>query len=226
MKRMHVVISLGVVAALAVAVPVLALSNGVSPPIKKAIKKEVARQIAAIQLSHGAEGKQGPEGKQGAQGVPGTPDTSKFFEKTESDARYVQGNPGGSASTAVYTHHIVLSNTGAFANVLNLPGGMEVKCASNDSTASYAKIESPNAFVGSLSYNEGTGTFINAGVYQGAATAAFGSAVYGTAQYQIMDSDGSTAPNRVLTITVTVLRNSAHQSGGPHCLAEAVVGPA
>src|SRR6478752_3145837 len=122
MKRRYVVLIVGLIAALAVVVPVLA-SGGLSPATKKAIKKEVARQIGKLPPGpEGKEGKQGPPGAPGAPGAPGTPDTSKFFEKTESDARYVQANPGGSPGSAIYSHHIVLSNTGAYATVLTLPG--------------------------------------------------------------------------------------------------------
>ena len=222
MKRRHIVVSLGVIAALAVVVPVLA-SGGLSPPTKKAIKKEVAKQIAKLPLPPGPEGKQGPPG------ATGTPDTSKFFDKTESDARYVQFNAGGSPAAAVYTRHIVLSNTGAYATVLTLPGGFEVQCASNDSTQGFAKIESSSNFVGSLQYTTTTAGYTeNTGVKKGASIAVFGSAVFGTAHFQIMDTDGTTPASRVLTITVTVMRNSVGGgvSGGPHCLAEAIVGPA
>jgi hypothetical protein len=40
----------------------------------------------------GATGPQGPQGPQGAQGPTGTPDTSNFFSKSESDARFVRGS--------------------------------------------------------------------------------------------------------------------------------------
>lgn len=224
MSRRNIVLLVGIVAALAIAVPVFA-SGALSPKTKRAIKKEVAKQIAKLHLPPGPEGKQGPPG---APGAPGTPDTSKFFEKTESDARYVQANPGGSPGSAVYSHHIVLPSTGNYTTVLNLPGGLEVQCASNDSTQNFARLESSSAFVGIVEYNTTTAGYRETtGVKKGAATAPFGGGAFNMARYQIMDSDGTTSPSRVWTITVTVLENNGFGvSGGPHCIAEAILGPA
>jgi hypothetical protein len=43
------------------------------------------------QGERGAQGERGVQGEQGEQGPVGTPDTSQFFTKTESDARFVRG---------------------------------------------------------------------------------------------------------------------------------------
>ena len=66
----HVVISLGVIAALAIAMPAFGISNS----IKKAIKKEVAKQISSAK---------GPAGSNGASGLDGT---ARAYAKVQSFA--------------------------------------------------------------------------------------------------------------------------------------------
>jgi hypothetical protein len=64
----HVVISLGVIAALAIAMPAF----GVSISIKKAIKKEVAKQISSAK---------GPAGSNGTNGTNGLDGTARAYAK-------------------------------------------------------------------------------------------------------------------------------------------------
>ena len=70
-KWSTVTIALAVIAALAIASPVL----GVSKSIKKAVKKEVTKQVAN---ATGPQGSQGPQGAQGIQGAPGL-DATRLF---------------------------------------------------------------------------------------------------------------------------------------------------
>jgi hypothetical protein len=69
MKRRYVFIGLAVIAALAIASPVF----GISSSLKKAIKKEVAKQVA------NATGPQGPPGQNGTPGSPGTPGSALAY---------------------------------------------------------------------------------------------------------------------------------------------------
>ena len=71
-KWIHVVIALGVIAALAIASPVFGVS------VKKLVKKEVAKQIAK------ATGPVGPPGTNGTNGTNGTDGTARAYARVVS----------------------------------------------------------------------------------------------------------------------------------------------
>jgi hypothetical protein len=70
-KWSHVVISLGVIAAIAIAAP----ASGISSSIKKAIRKEVAKQISK------ATGPRGPAGANGTNGADGAAGTARAYAR-------------------------------------------------------------------------------------------------------------------------------------------------
>jgi hypothetical protein len=207
MKRRHMIVGLAIVAALVVAVPVFGVTKGLSGATKKAIRAEVAKQVAKARGPIGpvgAEGTIGPTGPAGPAGIAGTP------------------------GAEVYTNYVSLPATGLSTTVLNLPEGLSVVCASNDSSASSVELETTGTLAGTVVYNTGT-TLQSTGVStKVGTTAAFGSSLVGTARYQIMNGVGPGAPTRIWTITATIVRASSPvgTSGGPHCFAEAVGGPA
>jgi hypothetical protein len=78
MKRRYVLTCLAVIAALAIASPVFGLPSS----IKKAIKKEVSKQLAGKTGPQGPQGSQGPPGDQGVKGntgSAGSPAASAFL---------------------------------------------------------------------------------------------------------------------------------------------------
>jgi hypothetical protein len=213
MKRRHLVLVLGVIAALAIAVPVVALQSGVSAPVKKAIKKEVARQVAKLKL---------PQGAAGRDGAPGTPGKD--------------GADGKDALTGdeVLTNHLTINPADGTTptTVLSLPGGFQINCYSNGTNSSFVKIENSTpgvTWAGTVTYNENGVTLQTDGISTHAGSEAlFGTDIFGTAHYQFMDTTTEAAPTRIWDVTVSIIRNSApaQVSGGPHCIAEAVSGPA
>jgi hypothetical protein len=213
MRRRHLIIGLAVIAALAVAVPVFAGSkNQITPAIKKAIKAEVAKQIAAATGPVGPVGPVGPPGSPGGTGPTG-----------DTGPAGIAGTPGAE----VYTNYVSLPTTSP-VTVLTLPEGLSVVCSSNNSSLSNVELESTGTVSGSVVYNTGT-TLQSTGVSTKAGTtAAFGASLIGTARYQVMNGVGPGAPTRIWTITATILRASSPigVEGGPHCFAEAVGGPA
>ena len=71
----------------------LADNSVTSPKVENGSLK--SEDFGANQLPAGATGPQGPQGPQGAQGATGTVDTSNFYDKAASDARFL-----GIAATA------------------------------------------------------------------------------------------------------------------------------
>ena len=69
MKRRYALIGMAAIATLAIATP----GFGLSKDLKKAISKEVAKQIAAVTGPQGPAGAPGAAGPTGAAGTPGTP---------------------------------------------------------------------------------------------------------------------------------------------------------
>ena len=206
MKRRYMILWLAIVAALAVAVPVFGVPKRLNSATKKAIKAEVAKQIAKVHGGPGAAGAAGLNGLPGPTGPAG-----------------IAGTPG----VEVYTYYVSLPTPSA-VTVLTLPEGLSVVCSSNNSSAGSVELESTGTLSGSLVYNTGT-TLQSTGVSTKAGTtAAFGASLVGTARYQIMNGVGPGAPTRIWTITATILRPSSPVGveGGPHCFAEAVGGPA
>ena len=97
--------------AAAAPVSVKACANKKSGALRLLTKGKCSRKERALSLSQtgpagatgpqgaaGSPGAQGPQGPTGVQGPNGTPDTSNFFTKSESDARFVQ--PGGTVNNA------------------------------------------------------------------------------------------------------------------------------
>jgi len=81
----------------------------------------------------GVAGPQGPSGPPGATGPAGTTDTSQFYTKAESDARFVQGS-------GVLTRIAPLTTTDGATNVLADVAGMgklEVECALVNTAVKY-----------------------------------------------------------------------------------------
>ena len=174
-RRWQLVAGLAVVAALAVAVPVLARSAGLSAAVKQAIRKEVARQVDK------AVGPQGPAGLPGAPGHPGAPgpagetgpegpkgqtgpegpkgptgevDTANFFNKTESDSRYVRSAPSGSFEAGVFTNFITVAQPdGTEETVLSLPGPFVISCGVNEADQSAIYVTGPaGGWMGTLQW--------------------------------------------------------------------------
>jgi hypothetical protein len=168
----------------------------------------------------------GSTGPTGPTGPTGTPDPSNFYDKAESDARFVQVAPAGASGTGVYTNHVAPTPS-VTATVLSLPEGFTVTCFTNNSTASSVDVTGPaTGWVGNVQYNTGA-TMTSALVSNTfGGGAAFGSVPAGTAHYQVMNTTGSPAPTRVWTITVIVLRSQMGGASGPQCFAEAIAGPA
>jgi hypothetical protein len=235
MRRRELILGLAVVAALTVAVPVFALQKGVSGPTKRAIKKEVARQIAKLNLPQGPAGQAGPQGNpgpEGKQGPVGTPDPSNFYDKAQSDARFVQSEPGGAFGAAVYTNYVQVSPAnGTPETVLTLPEGFVVSCSSNNTNASSVSIEGgPPAWIGVAHQTQTGGIDVQSFVVGSSpigGTVAFGTNIGSTVRFHLMNTSAA-APTRLWTITVTLFRDFAGFgiANGPHCFAEATAGPA
>jgi hypothetical protein len=228
-KRFHRTLGTGglLVAVLALIVALGGGAYAASVGLTARQKKEVIK-IAKQFPRPGAEGPRGPQGPTGPQGPAGQPDTSNFYDKSQADSRFAQVNPSGGFQGAVFTNHVAISPAdGTTATpVLSLPGGFTVNCYSNGTTSSMVRVEGTSPWVGTVSYAEGSvdHTFgVSSSVGGGAL---FGASVYDTARYQIMDSAGETAPTRIWTITVTIVRNTTGVTNGPHCLATATAGPA
>jgi hypothetical protein len=242
MKRSHVVVAFALITALGVAVPVLAVTQGgVSSPTKKAIRKEVARQIAKLQLPQGKQGDQGQQGPQGnpgsrgsegLEGPPGTPDTSNFYDKAQSDARFAQIEPSIPFNVGLWTNYVQVSPAnGTDETVLTLPEGFIVSCASNNTTASSVSVSGgPPSWLGVATQTQTSGTGVQSFVVGSApigGTVAFGTNIGSTVRFHLMNTSAA-APTRLWTITVTLFRDFAAFgiANGPHCFAEATAGPA
>jgi len=236
MKRSNLIVALALIAAIAIVVPVFALQKGgVSVATKRAIKKEVAKQIAKLKLPPGPAGRtgqtgaQGNTGPEGPQGPTGTPDTSNFFDKAQSDARYVQSDPGGAFGAAVYTNYVQVSPAdGTPETVLTLPEGFVVSCSSNNATSSKVTV-SGSTWVGVAQQTQTSGVVVHSfpvGSTVGG-TVDFGTNNGSTVRYQLMNAIAA-APTRLWTITVTLFRDLTAFGivNGPHCFAEATAGPA
>ena len=96
----------------------------------------VARQCASHDRKlrwsvTGPPGQRGETGPRGLQGPPGTPDTSQFYNKTASDARFVHGSGAMSAIPV-----LDLPNTGS-GKVVSIPGVGELDVVSCGTGATF-----------------------------------------------------------------------------------------
>ena len=60
--------------------------------VRRTCSRTDRRVVWSVAGPAGSAGPQGPPGPQGIQGPPGSPDTSQFYSKVDSDARFVHGS--------------------------------------------------------------------------------------------------------------------------------------
>jgi hypothetical protein len=116
------------------------------------------------QGERGLPGAQGPQGQPGPQGAPGVVDTSRFYTKTDSDARYLHGEGYGENEGYVIAQSKKFPETGVQGgdgNQLTVPGWgsdhalVRFNCTDDRFGVDYLRLSAPgmttvlNAFVDS-----------------------------------------------------------------------------
>jgi hypothetical protein len=148
-KWSHVTIALGVIAALAIAVPALGVSNS----LKKAIRKEVAKQIGNATGPAGPAGANGTNGTNGINGTNGADGTARAYASVHSD----QNIPctGGGGIDCTFDHSKGVANVqrlGVGAYCLSVPGidpGTVPAAVTVDSNTTFAPDGNARAMISS-----------------------------------------------------------------------------
>lgn len=92
------------------------------------------RGATGQQGPQGAQGPKGDTGPQGIQGPPGSPDTSQFYDKSQSDARFMHGSGG---VTTIPLANIANGGTAELVNVAGVGSLTVTACAVANSGLKY-----------------------------------------------------------------------------------------
>jgi hypothetical protein len=205
--RSYGIVGMGLIAAIAIVAPVLAEQNAtlsaVSPSVKKAIKKEVSKQLA---------GKTGPAGAQGAQGAQGN--TGNTGPRGPSDARESFQDPAGFLGTSFSTIDVIATGILGASNfpVFAISATVDLTDEANGTSAGIVDCQLVDFNIGSdevvdsgqLEMGEG-GTAISSGQITLHGLAFLGSGPGNSAAVQCRDTGPTAnvdAKAKILAITV------------------------